>query len=175
MKRMTEYFTSDDQSFDGDYVDWLTEQFTADLPQGTTAAIRNAASRIVLSKSFSTPNADTATCYDSRPGHVPGSGAPCQIASILAKNCTSCHSNTTQKPFLDLSTWKTFPDGSQGFPHLDAQGKPVAAAVTFKDMQDHISSTDPTQRMPYLSDMPATERETLYLWLNEELARRELQ
>jgi hypothetical protein len=163
MKRMVSYFTSDEQSVDGDYLDWLTEQFNGDLPQGSATAIKNAASRIVLSKAFSTPNADSGTCYDTRPGSVPGSAAPCQVASIVAKSCVQCHNNTTQAPFLNLTAWP--------FAHLDAQGNAIPAATTYKEMLDRISSTDPDVRMPYLSDMPSTDRQALYLWLNEQLTR----
>ena len=52
------------------------------------------------------------------------------------------------------------------FPHLDPHGAPIPAQETFKRMIDRISTTDPDKRMPKQSDMPTTERQELFLWLN---------
>jgi hypothetical protein len=164
MKRAYEYLVSDDQSVDGDYLDYLTEQFNQDIElRGSSAiALKNAFARIVLGPGFSTPNTDHGTCYDRRPGYTPTGGVPCQVSSIINKSCVSCHSSTGGAGGLDLAHWET----SGGFPHVDSHGVAIPHPQTFQMIVDRLNSTDPDMRMPYLMDMPTTDRQQLYLWAN---------
>jgi hypothetical protein len=172
MKRLTEFFTHDEQTVDGDFLDYLTERFTAETnEQGSGPALKNAAARIVLSSAFSTPDADPATCYDRRPGQDRSSGAPCRVAWVLAKDCVRCHSSAKDRGGLDLSKWQPLPDGSTGFPHFDKAGALVSGRKTIEQLLERVSSPDPSRRMPPKGEMDAYERQALYLWANSELAR----
>ncbi|MBI3556740.1 MAG: hypothetical protein HY074_10795 [Deltaproteobacteria bacterium] len=170
VKRLFEYLVADNQLVDGDYLDYLSDEFRDNLRLGSVAAVKKAAARIVLSRAFSTPNGSTEKCLDHRPGHEDGTGGtPCRVASILNHSCVTCHGSTDQYPGLDLSHWMVFSDGTSGFPHLDDEQKMVPAKKTFEQMLARITSGDPGFRMPYKRDMPSTERQELYLWLNSRL------
>ena len=168
MKRAYEYLVADNQTVDGDYLDYLTDQFNQDTVQSGSSAIalKNTFARIVLGPGFGTPNADRGTCYDHKPGYVSSNGVPCQVASNLNKNCVTCHSSTQGPGGLDLSHWETSKDGSGGFPHVDAQGAAVPHDKTFQMIMDRLNTTDPDLRMPYLKDMLTADRQQLYLWAN---------
>ena len=170
VKRLHGYLTSDSQTADGDFLDYLTEQFAAELTaHGSAEAVRTTAARIVLSKAFATPNADPSVCYDHRPDHVPGPQAPCRVASILAKNCVTCHDSVEKKPFLNLASWARQPDGVYGFDHRTRDGHAIPAGDTYKDIYSRLASTDPDDRMPLNRDMPATDRAELYQWVDAQL------
>jgi hypothetical protein len=180
MKRAYEYLVSEDQSVDGDYLDYLTDQFNKDIEnRGSSGiALKNAFARIVLGPGFSTPNVDHSNCYDRRPGYVPSGGVPCQVSSILNKTCVSCHSSTGGPGGLDLAHWETSPngskDGSGGFPHIDSHGIAVPHAQTFQMIMDRLNSNDPNMQMPYLTDMLTADRQQLYLWANQQLSHESL-
>jgi hypothetical protein len=177
MKRAYEYLNSDDQSVDGDYLDYLTDQFNQDIAlQGSSGiALKNAFARIVLGPGFSTPNADPNTCYDHKPGYVPSSGVPCQVSSILNKSCVSCHGSTQDSSGLDLAHWETSKDGHGGFPHVDAHGVAISHEQTLQMMLDRLNTTDADMRMPYLKEMLTADRQQLYLWVNQELKQEQPQ
>jgi hypothetical protein len=165
MKRAFEYLVSNEQTIDRDYLDYLAEQFErVNAAQGSVAALKNSFKTIVLGRAFSTQNANRDTCYDLRPGAAPSNGVPCKVASILQQNCVQCHSSTSRAGHLDLSHWQGS-GANAGFPHLRG-GIQAPNTVTFQTMLNRISSTDPDERMPYLSDMPSQDRQQLYSWLN---------
>jgi len=168
VRRAYEYLVSPNQTLDGEYLDFLTNEFNADtVTSGSAIALKNVFKSIVLGKAFSTPNADHDTCYDRKPGHLDsGTEAPCKVSSILAQNCVKCHMSTDDSGNLDLAHWQKLPDGNYGFPHLDDSGVAIPAAKTFQMMIDRIGSTDPESRMPYLSDMASQDRQQLFQWLN---------
>jgi len=168
MKRAYEYLVSDDQTVDGDYLDYLTDQFNQDIAmQGSSGvALKNAFARIVLGPGFSTPNIDRNTCYDHKPGYVPSGGVPCQVSSILNKSCVGCHSSTQDSGGLDLAHWEASKGDAGGFPHVNGHGKPISHAATFQMILDRLNATNPDVRMPYLKDMLTADRQQLYLWAN---------
>jgi hypothetical protein len=169
VKRLFQYLVSPDQTIDGDYLALLTNEFNTETAQVSSGyALKQAAARIVLSKTFLNSNPDTSQCYDFGSAPTPSNRPPCQVASILTNRCTKCHGSTANAPFLDLSHWQTFPDGTSDFPHLDGSGQQVPAAETFRRLIDRLSTDDPDRRMPYLSDMPALERATLFKWVSSQ-------
>ena len=86
VQRMFEHLISKSQTVDGDYLDYLTEDFTKNLKQSSADAVKNLVSKIVLSQSDPTPNPDPQSCYDYRPGYQPSpSDPPCRISSILRR------------------------------------------------------------------------------------------
>lgn len=167
VQRMFEYFVSDSQAVDGDYLDYLTEQFSAS--GGSADAIRTLASNIVLSQAFSTQKPDSEQCYDHRPGISSQDGPPCRVASILNKYCTGCHSSLDKSPYLDLKHWQKSSGGAFAFPHQDDSGQNVDANTSFQQIADRLSSTNDNDRMPYLSDMPSNDRQALYVWASKQI------
>lgn len=169
VQRMFEYFVSDTQTVDGDFLDYLTEQFTEAAKINSSGAFKKTVAAIVLSNSFSNRHLDSTQCYDHRPGAPITNSAPCRVASILEKNCVHCHGNTEKKPFLDLHHWSA----GIGFPHLDGpKGQQISLNKTYQQILDRISNTDPDQRMPYMREMPSTERQELYKWVDSQLSGR---
>jgi hypothetical protein len=171
VRRMFEYLVSDQQTVDNDYLGELTTKFNARMrTDGSVPALKQAVTDIVLSKSFATFNPDRSVCYDFKNG-APTSSAtavPCRVAAILRNACVRCHSSTTQEPYLDLSHFIKDATGMSGFPHLDEKGKAISSQQTFQMMIERISSTDSDSRMPYLSEMPTTDRQELYKWLGQQ-------
>jgi hypothetical protein len=64
------------------------------------------------------------------------------------------------------------PDGkSRTFPHLNGDRKQAAPHETLTRMSERLSASDPNIRMPKLMVMSAQERQELFRWVQEELAR----
>jgi hypothetical protein len=94
------------------------------------------------------------------------------VAFILQKNCAQCHGGPDGNAGLDLTSWVPAPDGkSRTFPHLDHDRKQIAPHETLARMAERLSATDPAVRMPKQMVMAAQERQELFRWVQEELAR----
>lgn len=167
VKRVYEYTVSPEQTLDGQELDYLTDIFNkVTATSGSIAGLKTIFKTVALGHAFSTQNADHDTCYDLRANATPSTnGVPCKVSSILAQNCVKCHSSVEGQSHLDLSRWQKFVNGSYGFPHTRA-GADVLPSKTFLSIMDHLNTTDPDERMPYLSDMPSQDRQTLYTWVN---------
>ena len=73
---------------------------------------------------------------------------------------------------LALTKWTTAPGSSiPSFPHMGDDGKLVAPKDTFARLLERLSTADPNKRMPKQMAMPSQDRQALYLWVQEELAR----
>ena len=109
----------------------------------------------------------------SAPGAKRDGAPPCDVAYILDKNCAQCHSGAEPSGRLNLTRWTTA-NGSMApsFPHRGADGKTVGAHETFARLVERLSTSDPALRMPKQMAMPSQERQALFLWAQEELARR---
>jgi hypothetical protein len=65
------------------------------------------------------------------------------------------------------------PDGKgRTFPHLDKDSHQLSPQETLARIIERLSSTDPHLRMPKNRLMSSQERQELFLWAQEELARR---
>jgi len=172
MKRLFEYLVAEEQTIDGGYLDELTRRFTEEAAVNSSLAMRNAIVRIVLSNTYHQANADPRQCYDHAPGAKLDNAPPCRVAFILQKNCAQCHAGPDGNAGLDLTSWVPAADGkSRTFPHLDRDLKQIAPHETLARMAERLSATDPAVRMPKQMVMAAQERQELFRWVQEELAR----
>jgi hypothetical protein len=172
MKRLFEYLVAEEQTIDGGYLDELTRSFEREAARDSSAAMKNAIVRIVLSNTYRQNNPDPRACYDHATGAKVENAPPCRVAFILKKNCAQCHAGPDGNAGLDLTSWAPAPDGkSRTFPHLDRDRKQIAPHETLTRMGERLSATDPAIRMPKLMVMEAQERQELFRWVQEELAR----
>jgi hypothetical protein len=172
MKRLFEYLVAEEQTIDGGYLDELTRKFTEEAAVNSSTAMKNAIVRIVLSNTYHQDNADPRQCYDHATGAKLENAPPCRVAFILQKNCAQCHAGPNGTANLDLTAWIVSPDGkTRTFPHLDKDRTQLATHETLARVAERLSSSDPNVRMPKLMVMPGQERQELFLWVQEELAR----
>ena len=172
MKRLFEYLVAEEQTIDGGYLDELTRLFEQEAAENSSGAMKNAIVRIVLSNTYRQSNPDPRACYDHATGAKVENAPPCRVAFILQKNCSQCHSGPDGNAGLDLTAWVSAPDGnSRTFPHLDRDRKQIAPHDTLTRMSERLSASDPNVRMPKLMVMSAQERQELFRWVQEELAR----
>jgi len=172
MKRLFEYLVAEEQTLDGGYLDELTRSFAQEAARDSSAAIRNAIMRIVLSNTYRQRDPDPRACYDRAAAAAVENAPPCRVAFILQKNCSQCHSGSNGNAGLDLTSWVPGPDGqSRTFPHLDRDRKPIAPHETLARIAERLSATDPDVRMPKQMMMASQERQELFLWVQGELAR----
>jgi hypothetical protein len=172
MKRLFEYLVAEEQTIDGGYLDELTRAFEQEAAKDSSAAMKNAVVRIVLSNTYRQSNPDPRACYDHAAGAKVENAPPCRVAFILQKNCSQCHSGPDGNAGLDLTSWVSTPDGkSRTFPHLDRDRRQIAPHETLTRMSERLSASDPNIRMPKLMVMSAQERQELFRWVQEELAR----
>jgi len=172
MKRLFEYLVAEEQTIEGGYLDELTQRFAKEAEVDSSAAMKNAIVRIMLGNSYRQVNADPRACYDHAPGAKLENAPPCRVAFVLQKNCSQCHGGPDGNAGLDLTSWIPAPDGkSRTFPHLDRDRKQIAPHDTLTRIAERLSATDPNIRMPKQMVMAAQERQELFLWVQEELAR----
>ncbi|MCX6124884.1 MAG: hypothetical protein NTV34_09075, partial [Proteobacteria bacterium] len=115
---------------------------------------------------FMTKERNNNICYDLPAGVSGKNRAPCRVAAILERNCTSCHSAASPQGGLDLSTWSAQSNGDFGFVHHRGSQN-VPAKETLASIIARLSDQDPAKRMPLMKSMPADEREELFLWLQK--------
>lgn len=176
MKRLFEYVVAEDQTIDAGYLDHLTRQFEEEAAVNSSEAMKSAFVRILHSESYNRMDADPKQCYDAAPHAVRKDGPPCRVAFILSKNCGQCHSPGYEGPDgadrLDVTSWIMAPDGkNRTFHHLDASMLQMSAHESFARMVERMSTYDANARMPKGKTMPGHERQELFLWAQEELAR----
>jgi hypothetical protein len=173
MKRLFEYVTAENQTIDGGYLEHLTRTFEIEAAQNSSEAMKNAIVRVLQSRTYHQRNPDPAQCYDRFTDAESKRGPPCRVAHILRKNCAQCHDTAYDGDAgLDLGAWVTAPDGrSQTFPHLDHEMQQKPPQDTLTKIMERLSSTNPKTRMPKNKVMSSQERQELYLWAQQELAR----
>ena len=167
VKRMAEYFVGNDQTFDSAWLDSLQGTLTShtNSSEGFKAVVK----RIMKSNVIQEIDPIPGQCYDfvSEQGE---DRPPCLVASVLEKNCTTCHGSASASAGLDLSTWKTLGESTMGFEHLQA-GIQVDRCETFSRIINRISTSDANLQMPLAMHMEPQDRETLYLWAQDQLDR----
>jgi hypothetical protein len=174
VKRLHEYVVADDQTIDGGYLDYLTRAFEAEAAVNSSTAVKNTIVRLLQSAAYEQRNADPKQCYDMAPGSVAGVGPPCRVAFILSKNCSQCHNAGSEDDAarLDVDAWILAPDGrSRIFRHLDGKMTQLPARDSLARIVERLASFDATTRMPKGKVMPNDERQELFLWAQDELAR----
>ena len=173
MKRLFEYMTAENQTMDGGYLDHLTRQFEAEAAISSSEAMKKAIVRILQSNTYQQHNPSPEQCYDHGPDAKTATRPPCRVAFILEKNCAQCHANIYDgETSLDLGSWISAPDGrSQTFPHLDDNMNQVSTKDTMTKIMERLASSNPKSRMPKNKIMSSQERQELYLWAQQELAR----
>lgn len=176
MRRLVEYAVADNQAVDGGWLNWLTQQFEAEAAKSSSEAMKNAIVRVVTSNAFMQRDADPARCYDQAPGARASEAPPCRVAFLLERNCARCHDSL--KPGtgrIDFTKWRASPGGGHGFPHLDEQGKAIAAEESLVRLIARVTTDDPELRMPRGISMSSQDRQELYRWAQEELGKRQSQ
>lgn len=168
VRRAFEYAVGEEQAYDKVWGRSIVAKMNETAKTNPSLAIRQVFVDIATSKAFTARERNNNTCYDFVGTTASSERAPCRIASILERNCTSCHSGNNRQGGLDLSSWKILADQKPGFPHKKGD-QDVPSRETFQNMIDRLSSTDSSERMPLMKTMPAPEREELFLWLQKEL------
>jgi len=175
MRRLFEYVVAEHQTIDSGYLDHLTKQFEAETARSSSSAMKNAIVRVLLSKAYDEPDADPKRCYDLAPGETNRTGPPCRVAAILNKNCSQCHSTGAAQENaarFDVGAWILAPGGKErAFRHVDASSVQLTAQESLSRLIERLSTHDQSQRMPKGRVMPSDERQELFLWAQEELAR----
>lgn len=166
VKRVFEYVVGEEQTFDRAWATGVVQRMNEAAKTSSKDAIKSVFADMVTSRAFLARERNNNVCYDLPEGVSPKNRAPCRVAAILERQCTSCHSASSSQGGLDLSTWKT-QGGVSGFVHTRG-GFAVAASETFKAISERLNDTDPNRRMPLMKTMPATEREELFLWLQKQ-------
>ena len=172
VRRAFEYVVGEEQAFDRDWARRVTDKMNETAKTNSTQAIKDMFADVITSQAFRSRERNNNVCYDFAPGVDTKNRAPCRIATILERSCTSCHNATNRQGGLDLSAWKQLNDQTIGFAHAHADGSDVTAKETFQMMADRINSSDTAIRMPLMKTMPAPEREELFLWLQKEIAKK---
>jgi hypothetical protein len=168
-KRMFEYLVSEGQTMEGSFLRDVSAEFANKAETNSSEAFKWLVGKVALSQSFRQADIDPNQCYDFGEGYDADHAPPCRVASLIKENCGTCHQTTAGYGNLDLTSWVTFEDGSQGFPHLDEYGVQVPMHTTFERIADRLSTGDATRRMPYAKYMSSQERQELYLWIQEKL------
>src|SRR5262245_13323526 len=174
VKRLHEYILAEDQTIDGGYLDYLTREFEAEAAANTSHAFKSTIVRLLQSAAYEQRDADPKRCYDRAPGSLPGEGPPCRVAFILSKNCAQCHNAAADDGAarLDVGSWILAPDGQRRiFRHLDDKWAQLSARDSLARVIERLSSSDVSVRMPKGRVMGSDERQELFLWAQEELAR----
>lgn len=170
VRRMFEYAVGDQQTIDPGYLTDVTKEFAARAARNSSEAFRWLATTAVLSHTFQQQDPEPNQCYDFKNGTDPANAPPCRVAYLLQQNCVTCHKSTADHGSLDLSQWLPGPDGVKTFPHLGADGKPIALRATLANLIDRLTTTDPDDRMPAKGKyMSAQDRQALYLWAQNTL------
>jgi hypothetical protein len=173
IKRLHEYIVAEDQTIDRGYLDHLTREFEAEAAVNSATAVKNAIVRLLQSAAYEQRNADPKRCYDMAPGAAAGAGPPCRVAFILSKNCAQCHNGSGEGDAarFDVGTWIAAEDGRRMFRHLDGHLMQLSARDSLSRLIERLSTFDAATRMPKGRVMPSDERQELFLWAQEELAK----
>jgi hypothetical protein len=174
VKRLHEYIVAEDQTIDRGYLDYLTREFEAEAAVNAARAFKSTIVRLLQSAAYEQRDADPKRCYDAAPGSLPGEGPPCRVAFILSKNCAQCHNAGADDAAarLDVGSWILAPDGQQRiFRHLDDRFSQLSARDSLARVIERLSSSEVSVRMPKGRVMGSDERQELFLWAQEELAR----
>ncbi|NQZ00904.1 MAG: hypothetical protein HRT45_09575 [Bdellovibrionales bacterium] len=169
VKRVFQYMTSSDQTFDGDYMDFVTATFNNQSKQNSVQAFKRVFGTAALSQTFAENDRLPNECYDFEPGADPANRPPCQVASILEKTCYKCHSSPDGRGNLNLDTWVKVAPGQFSFEHWDREFNRVPRSETMASIAERLSSPNPRLRMPKGGGhMNAVDRKDLYLWALEQ-------
>jgi len=174
VKRLHEYIVAEDQTIDRGYLDYLTREFEAEAAVNASRAFKSTIVRLLQSAAYEQRDADPKRCYDAAPGSLPGEGPPCRVAFILSKNCAQCHNAGAddEAARLDVGSWIMAPDGQHRiFRHVDDRLAQLSARDSLARVIERLSSSDVSVRMPKGKVMGSDERQELFLWAQEELAR----
>lgn len=172
VRRVFEYVVAENQTVDRGWIKAMANKMTETQKTSTTQAIKDVFSEVITSRAYVARERDNNECYDLPNGVQRKGRAPCRIATVIERNCASCHSTTNRQGGLDLTTWSAKGDGQFGFSH-EINGQQIERTETFQRMAERLNEANPARRMPLLKNMPATEREELYLWLQEIIARKD--
>lgn len=168
VKKLAQYYIGPEQTFDRGWLDYLTGEFESQT--NSTTGLKNVTAKILKSNAYKIDLAEPEKCYDYAPGRSPSS-LPCGVAKIIEEHCVGCHDSTSGQNNLDLSRYEVNSLGELTFPHLEADGQtPVEKKATLNRMLERLSTKDDDLRMPQSSEMPATDRAELYLWIEKTLS-----
>ncbi|MCX6117602.1 MAG: hypothetical protein NT027_08680 [Proteobacteria bacterium] len=174
VKRVAQYMLGESQTMDSGYLNAIADRFVASSKVNATQAFKNVFKEIALSNTFVEKDPISSQCYDFAASSAQGSRAPCRIASILERNCTSCHSSNGPSGGLDLTKWSKIGADSVtgssifGFPHVEGETQ-LSKSESLKRINDRLQTPDSNLRMPLMKTMPSAEREELFLWLQKNL------
>ncbi|MCJ8277199.1 MAG: hypothetical protein MJK18_10195, partial [Bdellovibrionales bacterium] len=167
-RRVFEYTTSTGQNVDQEYLDNVYKEFDQISQRNSSHGIKYLFKTFVLNKTFTTQDPEIKKCYDFPTGFDPAGAPPCEVRFILQNKCSNCHFPFGGEGGLDVTTWKKLEGDRFGFVHENG-GKQLSVDESFEKMSEALSSSDPKVRMPYKQHMDPSDRETLYLWVNQQL------
>jgi len=145
--------------------DWLAE-ISTDLVDGPQSgvAFKSVLKRLVLSRTFSAADPAPGVCYDLPTGASPDRPS-CAIAQIVSNSCATCHSSPMGPGHLDFTHWTKDATGTWWWSHTNENGAPLDPAESRRRIDDRITTTDLTRRMPLLQAFPPDDLRTFHDWL----------
>lgn len=169
---MAEYYLGKEQTFDGEWIDYLTQNFddasSSQKPGESSKAFRKVVKQLVLSNTFSTRDPEAKKCYDFAPDHQP-TDLPCEIAFNIQNNCAVCHSGGSAASGLNLTKWINNTELNEAnFMHTDSNGKQIAKTVTMTRIISRLSTNDENVSMPFRRFMKPNDRAQLFEWANQQ-------
>lgn len=166
VRRVFEYTVGSEQAYDRAWGKQVLDRMTETAKKDPKAALKGVFTDMVTSNAFIARERNNNVCYDFASGTVPSNRAPCRIATIVERNCTSCHNKAGAQGGLDLSSWEKQSDGVFGFNLVDGNVK-VPAKETFQRIMERLNTSDADLRMPLMKSMPDSERQEMFLWLEK--------
>ena len=167
-KRVFEFANGKNQNVDQGYIAQLTDEFSKISQKSSNNAIKHLFKQVALSETFQKIDPSTTQCYDFPIGHDPQGAPPCQVNFILQNKCAKCHFPFGGEKGLDLTTWMKLEGDRYGFIH-EPNGVQLSLDESFARLAESLSSPDPKKRMPYKQHMDPSDRESLFLWVNEQM------
>lgn len=158
-QRVFQHFNGVDQAVDPGFLD----DVAADMHDKGAGRLKIALTRVIAGETFRATDRNTAVCYDRAPGTTSKNAPPCEVASILRANCTTCHGGSNPQAGLDLSIWEAGTDGKYGFRATNSR------ADTLAHMLERVTTSDVTRQMPQGRDMSLPAREQLALWIQQQI------
>ncbi len=170
VKRMAEFFISPKQTFDTRWLDQMGAQLASDAktsPQNSAISVKKVIAKLITSQSFSHPDPDEASCYDSPSGSQPS--PYCPVAAIVESKCLSCHNGSGQNNrVINFAQWVSDPTGKLTFSYT-VNGQQLTRQESFALIRQRLQTKDRKLTMPKGKSMSDLDRDRFISWLATEM------
>lgn len=165
VRRVVEYVVGQNQATDHEWTQKLLTDYETTEHENPQLAMKGLFADVIASQMFAQVHRSQNECYDYV-GEQSPSQLPCQIRSIIHRNCASCHSASSALGGLNLETWNTYQGETGGFT-IATQAESVSGKKALERIMERINSSDDQKRMPLMQTMADVDRQMLFHWLDE--------